>query len=283
MQLVEPTETAAVANISAVQACFDVLGGLVDTTVEVGCGCILDHVEDCYNQLAPWTDPYDSTQSAKFQACVCETSKDKPFSMESTLYRNFTGCARCLLAADTPEFNYISGEMQGMRNFCHAEEPNAFIFLRGLMSWLKRGHMIPTATTNIAYITSLNALFTTKPPLANLAWGPSAPYMGSLEGVTPSMTTFTTTSSSGTATMTELVKWIHTKGGSSFNGAVAASQQSAEASGDLASGVSAVSMSTTPCKGRGPCSLNGGEVELPPSKLLGVCGGVVMALAAGVM
>ena len=101
--------------------------------------------------------------------------------------------------------------------------------------------------TNLAH---MSALFTTMPPLANVAYGASAPPDGTLLGVTPVLTTITTSVSSTLETVTSIAKWEPTSNTASFN----------PASASLSAAHAAQSALTSPlCMGRGPGACSAAE------------------------
>ena len=150
-----------------------------------------------------------------------------------------------------------------VQSFCRAEEPDAFLFLQQLTHFfaeLDDGFVItapplPDVTT---IVQRLSALYTTTPPLANLAYGTSAPEGGSLVGVRPSLTTFTR----GGVTGTRLVTWVPEGEGvtSTFDASRASRQAASRASSAFGASFAEGTQETgqgvrsTMCYGRGPCN-----------------------------
>ena len=290
----EPAHAPQPTHTPDFQSCYKFGGVKDDGTVYTGCGGLLAHTSTCYEASAPWTDPYDEGQSMDFRGCLCETSADTPFTPDSTFYQNFSQCAHCLTLARPSNYNYMAQQLQRIDNFCRSQNPSAFLFIKQLRGWLAgldrgmkvNGLVIPDVTPMVS---QLQPLYTTTPPLANLAYGPSAPWDGSLVGVTPSMTTFTTTAASGTATVTSLVTWLPTEAGKTFNGAAAADSAAEAASSALGSemGTSSSGSKTRTdhrCYGRGPChtdAKNAAAIGKVPEKVLLV--GNAIALAGAVI
>ncbi|KAK6384136.1 hypothetical protein LTR65_009804 [Meristemomyces frigidus] len=190
-------------NYAVLQDCYQLQGGLqmqeggMGPLVYDGCGAMFHHMESCYESLAPWVDPYDLTQSTHFQACLCETSSALPFLPNSVLWRNFSGCANCMIDFAHVATGDLNKELERLDNFCCAQIPNAYLFLQRLQDWLYKLHtgtvlQQQPLTGVITLIGTLAPLFTTTPPLLNEAYGASAAlFAGSLGGVTPSLTTAT--------------------------------------------------------------------------------------------
>lgn len=247
--------TSTTMPTAATPGCISLSGGVQpDAKVESGCGAMLAHIDTCANQNSPWETPYDTNQSFAFQACVCETS-DKPFTEESGLFVNFTGCAHCLVLEKALAASSIVQQSIQIENFCRSQNPNAFLFITTFLDWLC-GMSGDTAVDVVldGVTSSLQSLFTTTPPLANLAYGASAPPGGSLAGVTPSLMTFT---KNGNETVTSLVTWIPTKTGDKFNSASASASAAAQASEDVTSRL---------CMGRGPCSISNSSRQRPHAR-----------------
>ncbi|KAK1044224.1 Peptide chain release factor 1, mitochondrial [Friedmanniomyces endolithicus] len=219
----------AMLNVTAAEMCITTWGGVQeDNSVVPGCGVIFDHLTTCYDSLAPWTDPYNTTQSTKFQACLCATNTTAPFTTDSLLWHNFN--------------------------------PMAYLALANFESWLatlNKGVTLttPPLTGSITQLAALSAAFTTTPPLANLAYGASAPFDGTLAGVTPELMTQTiTVQPSGTATgsasvkrLTMLVDWVATAtatgstAGSRYDPLSASASAASVAASDLQSALRSVS------------------------------------------
>ncbi|KAK5161436.1 hypothetical protein LTS14_001232 [Recurvomyces mirabilis] len=186
-------------NVTAVEQCLTEPGGVqkAGELPQPGCGSIFQHIEDCYGSNAPWTDPYNASQSLNFQTCLCETSASNPFGKTNMLWQNFTGCANCLesftsgILVDT-----LASEFSNIENFCCSQNPLAYLVIANFEAWLAALNAgisltAPPLTGAITAITVLSSLFTTTPPLANLAYGVSAPPEGTLGGVTPELMTAT--------------------------------------------------------------------------------------------
>ena len=237
--------------------CYIALGGVQpDGKIDTGCGSMFSHMWYCIGQTAPWTTSYNTTQSVSYRECVCETS-ERPFSDKSNFYRNFTGCSHCITLARTPDLDFMTRQLQDIDLFCRSQNPNAYMFVQDFQRWtflLDKGEPGVVGPLSRA-MQGLRPLLTTRPPLANLAYGASAPVDGSLAGVTPSLTTYTTTVDSSMATITSLVTWIPTDAGATYNAESASVSAAQEASsaimGDL-------------CMGRGPCSINDAALRRPP-------------------
>lgn len=243
------TPTATPTINPAAQACY--AGG--------ACGDLLTRVGGCFEQQTPWTDPYDTTKNTAYQACLCVTSAQNPFTEKNILYQTLTACARCLLNAKAAKVGFMAVELQRVDSFCRAQEPIAYLFLRQWGDWLDTASMgavlaQPTVTNAVEGVTAMASAFTTLPPLANLAYGASAASDGSLAGVTPRLTTFTTSSEGGAATVTRLVDWVPTNSKSTFDSASASRTAAAAASSELAGGI---------CMGRGPCSTSAATAVVP--------------------
>jgi hypothetical protein len=165
-----------------------------------------------------------------------------------------------------------------VENFCRAEEPDAYLFLQQLTSFfahLDGGFVLtaPPLPDVTPIVQQLSALYTTTPPLANLAYGASAPEGGSLVGVTPRLTTFT----SGGETVTSLVTWVPEVKGSTYDtpqaSRSAAGQVGSVLGASFATGGQGTSTGqgqgegvgparSTMCYGRGPCDWGVGR-EVP--------------------
>ncbi|KAK5114605.1 hypothetical protein LTR85_010182 [Meristemomyces frigidus] len=203
----QKTTSAQPTNFAVMQDCFERQGGLqIDDVIYSGCGAIFQHIISCYESLAPWTDPYDITQNAAFQACVCETSAALPYLTTGVLFQNYTACSNCLYDFAHVSMDDVAKEIERIDNFCCAEFPNAFLFLERLQDWVNKLHVgvqLSKEPLSALLINSLASLFTTTPPLLNVAYGASAaPFSGSLGGVTPSLTTATFTTNGNDALVT---------------------------------------------------------------------------------
>ncbi|KAI7547166.1 hypothetical protein KC343_g15143 [Hortaea werneckii] len=187
------------------------------------CNALLTHISTCHDTLGPWTDPYDSAQSAAFQACMCQTSATTRFGPEGEVWRNFSACAECLTAGEEGgagvEFGKMTEEWGRIENFCASQNPVAYLFLLRLVGWLGSLHPggkldQPPLSGDVMGIGSLGPKFTTTAPLVNLAWGASAPSDGSLRDVRPSLTTWTLASnfagSQSVRLVTSFVTWLPT-------------------------------------------------------------------------
>ncbi|KAI7196566.1 hypothetical protein KC324_g4408 [Hortaea werneckii] len=187
------------------------------------CAPFLTHLSTCHDTLSPWTDPYDSAQSAAFQTCLCQTTATKPFRPEGEVWRNFSRCAECLTADEEGGagvgFGKLTEELERIENFCASQNPVAYLFLLRLVGWLGSLHPgvksdRPPLSGDVMQIGTLGPKFTTTAPLVNLAWGPSAPLDGSLKDVRPSLTTWSLTSdfagSHSVHLVTSFVTWLPT-------------------------------------------------------------------------
>jgi len=219
------TDIYTLVNNDAMQGCLVTQAGGLQPNGQVapGCAAMFEHIVACYQAAAPWEDPYDTSQSETFQACMCQTSSNTPFTPDSVLWRNYTGCSECLITFGAAPFASLSTELQRIQNFCSSQNPIAYLFLLRLLEWLdslQPGTRLEDTPLigNIASISSLSPLFTTTPPLANLAYGASAPPGGSLGDVTPSLTTYTSTATDTsdatagvkTITITSIAQWVPT-------------------------------------------------------------------------
>ncbi|KAK5115333.1 hypothetical protein LTR62_001533 [Meristemomyces frigidus] len=269
-----PTNTAPL-NASSVEQCLIEAGGVqqIGQLPLPGCGSIFLHVENCYLLQSPWTDPYNSSQSENFQACLCQTTSIAPFSQDSLLWQNFTGCAHCLEAYTSGILvDTLAAEFSNIENFCCSQNPLAYLVIASFESWLAALNSglsltVPPLTGAITEITSLSSLFTTTPPLANLAYGISAPSDGTLAGVTPELTTQTLTLSSGSGTrlpaierVTSVVGWKPTAApsgtvASSFNTAAASISAASAARSQLEGALETIAAQGGPSQHcHGPCA-----------------------------
>ncbi|KAK0806081.1 hypothetical protein LTR38_005299 [Friedmanniomyces endolithicus] len=276
----------AMLNVTAAEMCITTWGGVQeDNSVVPGCGVIFDHLTTCYDSLAPWTDPYNTTQSTKFQACLCATNTTAPFTTDSLLWHNFVGCSSCLATFGAGiSLETLAQEFQSIEDFCRSQNPMAYLALANFESWLatlNKGVTLttPPLTGSITQLAALSAAFTTTPPLANLAYGASAPFDGTLAGVTPELMTQTiTVQPSGTATgsasvkrLTMLVDWVATAtatgstAGSRYDPLSASASAASVAASDLQSALRSVSTigqggPSQQCHGKCPGS---GGVRVP--------------------
>lgn len=269
-------------SVAALQKCY------TDACVPT-----FNQISTCYAQSSPWTNPYNTAQSHNFRACVCETNATHPFTTQGYFYANFATCAHCIFLAYTWNVSYLTGEVLRVENFCLAQEPDAYLFVKDLAAFfykLDYNRAINAPNTAITapplsavtpLVAQLSALYTTTPPLANLAYGPSAPEGGSLAGVTPSLTTWT----SGTETVTELVTWVPTEGGSTYDAGQASRSANVAASEALSASFAAASggdgAESTMCYGRGPCTSGGWRVK--PLGFAGVALRLSVSMAVMVM
>ncbi|KAI7502989.1 hypothetical protein KC347_g8773 [Hortaea werneckii] len=154
------------------------------------CNDLLTHISTCHHRFAPWTDPYDSAQSAAFQAWGAGVG-----------------------------FGKMTEKLERIENFCASQTPVAYLFLLRLVGWLGSLHPgvkldRPPLSGDAMRIGTLGPKFTTTAPLVNLAWGASAPSDGSLKDVRPSLTTWTLTSdfagSHSVRLVTSFVTWLPT-------------------------------------------------------------------------
>ena len=232
--------------------CFDLPGGVQPHgAMGIGCGSVTSHIQACYDSLAPWTDPYNNDQSLAFQTCACQTSQKSPFTSNSMLWRNYTGCAECLQTVAGVTLDTLSFQLQKIENFCRSQNPCAYPFVAQLEAWITK--VLPAGPTNyplsgsITNLGHLSAAFTTMPLLANLAYGASAPFDGSLAFVTPSLTTYTVTSPSNTKTVTSLVTWLPmSTSASAYNAASASISAEVAASAELGSALNTISLAAIP-------------------------------------
>lgn len=247
------------------EECYNLLGGLQSNgTVTSGCGGMLVHIQTCYNAYKPGSDPVNSDQNYVFQACVCDTSKDVPFTSDNVLYQNYTGCAACLLSLNLPDSGYIYTAAQDLWSFCRSQNPFPYLFFSELTHALGQpqiqinGPFIPSPLLTLPAPIPV----TTIPPLANLAFGASAPSDGSLAKVTPSLVTYTTSTTkrdeSGISqeTITSLAVWVPTQVGKAWNHASASRSEAVAVSSKLASDI---------CKDRqlGECPQSSGWKRKP--------------------
>ncbi|KAK4973358.1 hypothetical protein LTR42_005343 [Elasticomyces elasticus] len=281
-------------NVTAAERCITTPDGVQsDNTVSVGCGAVLQHVTTCFDSLAPWNDPYDTNQSTSFQACLCETNATTPFGSDSMLWRNFTGCSSCLETFDSRiSLDTLAQEFQSIENFCSSQNPVAFLALAEFKSWLgeiNKGVDLkaPPLTGSITQLGAMRSAFTTTPPLANLAYSPSAPFHGTLAGVTPQLMTQTiTVSPTGTETgsaslrmITMLVDWVPTAPASgtatpSYDASAASASASSAASSNLQAAIGSLTTTaqaepTSECYG--PCLKGGGTRSSVPALLTRTC------------
>lgn len=105
-------------NILALESCFHPPSPSPSSSSSFplpNCNALLTHISTCHDTLAPWTDPYDSAQSAAFQACMCQTAANIPFGPEGEVWRNFSACAECLTAGEGGagvEFGKMTEELE---------------------------------------------------------------------------------------------------------------------------------------------------------------------------
>ncbi|KAK4552556.1 hypothetical protein LTR86_010200 [Recurvomyces mirabilis] len=282
-----PSDPTAL-NATAVEQCLTEPGGVqkAGELPQPGCGSIFQHIEDCYGSNAPWMDPYNTTQSLNFQTCLCETSATNPFGKANILWQNFTGCANCLesftsgILVDT-----LASEFSNIENFCCSQNPVAYLIIANFEAWLAALNAgisltAPPLTGAITAITSLSSLFTTTPPLANLAYGVSAPLDGTLGGVTPELMTATIImpASAGhppsTEKITKLLDWMPTASPSGtitpqFDTAAASLSAASVANSELYAALSTLAAQGGPsqmCHGK--CPNSGGARKRPSLALL---------------
>lgn len=91
---------APTINPSALEQCFHPPPQPSSPSASPNCEPFLTHLSTCHDRLSPWTDPYDSAQSAAFQTCLCQTSATMPFGPEAEVWRDFSRCAECLTARE---------------------------------------------------------------------------------------------------------------------------------------------------------------------------------------
>ncbi|TKA83979.1 hypothetical protein B0A55_00254 [Friedmanniomyces simplex] len=220
-----PLLSGAPINATAAKLCISARGGVQgDNSVAAGCGAIFQHLTTCFDSLGPWIDPYNTTQSTSFQACMCETNATSPFDTNSLLWRNFIGCSSCLeMFSAGISLDTLAQEFLSIEDFCRSQNPVACLALASFETWLaaiNEGTTLPTPplTGGITQLAALSSAFTTTPPLANLAYGASAPFDGTLADVTPQLMTQTitvpptgtTSGSSSLQVITMLVDWVAT-------------------------------------------------------------------------
>jgi hypothetical protein len=223
--------------------CYTLPGGLLPTgNLTLGCNATLAHVLACVGDPNTWQDPYDITQSRDFQACMCETSATEPFTVDSTLYKNFTSCAQCLMLSVPAEaLSLLVNGFNTIDSFCRTQNPLASLFLFNLDSWFDRVNY-DVAVTSVTplpgvpeILSTLDPLFSTTPPLANIAYGASALSGGQYADATPVLTTMTSTDAAGTQTITSVASWVHT-GCSTCDNSKATISAATEASSSSMSG-----------------------------------------------
>ncbi|KAI7194703.1 hypothetical protein KC363_g1993 [Hortaea werneckii] len=209
-------------NIPALEQCFHPSPSpSPSSSSSPNCTDLLTHISTCHDRFAPWTEPYDSEQSAAFQACMCHTPATAPFGAEGEVWRDFSACAECLTAEKGAgvEFGKMTEELERIENFCASQTPVAYLFLLRLVGWLGSLHPgvkldRPPLSGDVMRIGTLGPKFITTAPLVNLAWGASAPSDGSLKDVRPSLTTWTLTSdfagSHSVHLVTSFVTWLPT-------------------------------------------------------------------------
>lgn len=153
-----------------------------------------------FDQKAPWLDPYNTQQSKDFQACVCRTSTGHPFTLGSSLWLAWAKCSYCLKQFGHVIPENVRTEDLAIYHFCSSAEPYAFLFITELQDFLlaQWPGVTPTPVFSGPITTlypALQPLWSTKPPLANIAFGASTVDYGygALNGQTPIMASFTTT------------------------------------------------------------------------------------------
>ncbi|GAB1739911.1 hypothetical protein NU219Hw_g4842t1 [Hortaea werneckii] len=234
-----PTPPGPSINTSALEQCFHPPPPPASpASPSPNCIPFLTHISTCHDLLTPWSDPYDSAQSAAFQTCLCQTTAATkalgPPEEAGVWWGEFSGCAECLTAGKDGEgdgddggggegagveFGKLTEELERIENFCASQTPVAYLFLLRLVGWLGSLHPgvkldRPPLSGDVMRIGTLGPRFTTTAPLVNLAWGASAPSDGSLKDVRPSLTTWSLTSDfAGSHTVhlvTSFVTWLPT-------------------------------------------------------------------------
>ncbi|KAI6878156.1 hypothetical protein KC325_g8791 [Hortaea werneckii] len=102
-------------NIPALEQCFHPSPSpSPSSSSSPNCTDLLTHISTCHDRFAPWTEPYDSEQSAAFQACMCHTPATAPFGAEGEVWRDFSACAECLTAEKGAgvEFGKMTEELE---------------------------------------------------------------------------------------------------------------------------------------------------------------------------
>ncbi|KAK3070894.1 hypothetical protein LTR53_009639 [Teratosphaeriaceae sp. CCFEE 6253] len=295
-----PVNAGGIINAAGAQMCNTNPGGVQsDGTVSAGCGAIFQHVMACFESLAPWSDPYDTAQSTAFQACTRQTNASTPFTSTSPLWRNFTGCSSCLQTFNTGiNIDTLAQEFQSIESFCSSQNPVAYLLLADFESWLAGINKdvaltTPPLTGSITQLAALSQAFTTTPPLANLAYGASAPFDGSLIGVTPVLMTQTITvpragSASGSALIEEvtmIVSWGPTAStaGSPYDTVAASLSASRAVASNLESAVSSLGAigqggpTSNVC--HGPCLKGAASQSRPTSRFAWIDAMVVLIVA----
>lgn len=237
-----PTPSKSIPKSSAEQ-CYETLGGIQNDRVAPGCGAMLAHMKICNDHHGPTDDPATDSQNFELQACICGTSIHEPFTSNSVLYRNFTGCAACLLSSESPNSRFVYTAAQTLWNFCRSQNPVPYLFYSELYKALSQAPMqIDALFSALNSLTGvLGSVPSTTPPLADLAYGSSAPPDGSLAKVTPSLITYTTSmteSAEGSVvleTITSLMAWVPTQAGKAWYPASASYSEASAVSSRLAS------------------------------------------------
>lgn len=226
-----PTTLPLPAASSAMAHCASAPGGLLgDAGIHKGCGSLFAHISECFAANEPWSSPDDAARNDAFRDCVCMASDALPFSENSALWKNFTGCAACvhdsLAGVDLDVLPWVHLEARRLWNFCRAQDPNAFLFLLFLHNWFYRlddyanTPAAPLATVD-AGLQAMRTAYTGLPLLANVPWGASAQPHGVHAAVSPLLTTFTSTVVTQgvalTTPATALVSWVPTGSGATWD------------------------------------------------------------------
>ena len=282
-----PTSALAAAS-AAMESCAAEPGGIrPDGAIDQGCKSFFDHINTCFTAGGPWETPYDEARNQAYRACVCMVSDANPFSEYSALWKNFSGCAACIFGGvgerglDIEPWAIV--EVRRLHSFCRSQEPDAFLFNHFLRNWFfKLGDYlsITAEPMSAAFQTTsgmvmLGKHYTGRPPLANLAWGPSALPSWEFEHVSPSMTGYSTTVEvRGQVVMTSasrLVTWVPTESGVVWDEEEADKVEWQAAEKLLHDAV---------CLGGGPCEKSGG-VRLGTERRWVWAGAVAVAVVVG--
>lgn len=267
-----PSTVSKSVSTSPAGKCYETLGGVQNGKVIPGCGGMLAHITICNNDHGSTTNPLNASQNFELQACICGTSIHEPFTSNSVFYSNFTGCAACLLSSESPNSRFVYTAAQTLWNFCRSQNPVAYLFYFELYKALNQAPMQTDGLFSGSHslAEALDSGPSTTPPLANLAYGSSAPPDGSLAKVTPSLITYTTSmteSAEGSVvleTIASLVAWVPTQAGKAWHPASASHSEASAVSSRLANDL---------CKDKdlGQCPKSVGLRKGPKTTLLWLC------------